>query len=136
MGDIFSYTAFSPETMSLQDQIHVIIGNAISDIASRGRCVIVGRCADYILRGREDCMNVFIHSPKGRKLRRVVDEYGICEKNAEKEMEKIDRSRAGYYKYYSGQTWGLAKNYDVSLNSGLFSLETCAQAIVSLAGGS
>ncbi|MDR1136415.1 MAG: cytidylate kinase-like family protein [Clostridiales Family XIII bacterium] len=133
VGNIFSYTAFSTETMSLQDHIHIILGNIINDIAEREACVIVGRCADYILRGREDCLNVFVHAATDSKLERITKEYNVPEKNALKEMEKIDKSRAGYYKYYSGQAWGLARNYHLSLNSSAFGLENCVKIITDMA---
>jgi cytidylate kinase len=133
-GDIFSYTAFSTETMSLQDHIHVILGNIVNGIAEREACVIVGRCADYILRDRGDCLNVFIHASPASKLERITNEYNVPEKNALKEMDKIDKARAGYYKYYSGQPWGLARNYHLSLSSSIFGLESCVEMITKASG--
>ena len=111
----------------------MLLGNIINDVAGREACVIVGRSADYILRGRDDCLNVFIHSDKAHKLRRVTDDFGVPERNAEKVMEKIDKARASYYRHYSGQIWGLARNYHLSLDSGLFGVQMCADTIAELA---
>ncbi|MDR1572572.1 MAG: cytidylate kinase-like family protein [Clostridiales Family XIII bacterium] len=131
--DMFSHSVFSPDAMPLQDQIHVLLGNIINDIASQEACVIVGRSADYILRDRDDCLNVFIHADREHKLRRVTEDFGVPERNAEKVMEKTDKARASYYRHYSGQIWGLARNYHLSIDSGLFGVEACADTIVRLA---
>jgi hypothetical protein len=76
---------------------------------------------------------VFVHADKRHKLRRVTEDFGVPEKNAERVMEKIDKARASYYRHYSGQIWGLARNYHLSIDSGLFGVEACADAIASLA---
>jgi cytidylate kinase len=133
IGDMFSYGSYSPDTMPMPDQIHVLLSRVINDIASKEACVIVGRSSNYILRGRDDCLHVFIHAPKKAKLARVVNDFGVPEKNAEKELERTERARASYYRHYSGLNWGLAKNFHISLDSGLFGLETCADIITRLA---
>jgi cytidylate kinase len=132
-GDLYSHMSFSPAAMSLQDQIHVLLGDIINSLAEKERCVIVGRSADYFLRGRDDCLNVFLHARKAFKLKRLTEAYGMPAPEAEKAMEKTDKARAGYYKYYSEQVWGRAANYHISLDSGELGDGLCAEIIVKLA---
>jgi cytidylate kinase len=133
IGDMFSYGSYSPDTMPMPDQIHVLLSRVITDIANREHCVIVGRSSNYILRNRDDCLHVFIHAAKEIKLARIVDDFGVPAKNAEKELEKTEKARASYYRHYSGLKWGLAKNFHISLDSGLFGLGACAEIITKLA---
>jgi cytidylate kinase len=85
------------------------------------------------LRNRDDCLHVFIHASKESKLARITNDYGVPEKNAEKLLEKTEKARASYYRHYSGLNWGLAKNFHISLDSGLFGLESCTEIITTLA---
>jgi cytidylate kinase len=133
IGDMFSYASYSPDTMPMPDQIHVLLSRTINDIANKEPCVIVGRSSNYILRTRDDCLHVFIHAPKEAKLRRIINDFGVPEKNAERELEKTEKARASYYRHYSGLNWGHAKNFHISLDSGAFGLETCAEIITKLA---
>jgi cytidylate kinase len=133
IGDMFSYGSYSPDTMPMPDQIHVLLSRVITDIANKEPCIIVGRSSNYILRNRDDCLHAFIHAPREAKLARIINDFGIPEKNAEKELERTEKARASYYRHYSGLNWGLAKNFHISLDSGLFGLETCADIITTLA---
>ncbi|MDR0569609.1 MAG: cytidylate kinase-like family protein [Clostridiales Family XIII bacterium] len=133
VGDLYSHMSFAPGSMSLQDQIHMLLGDIIRDIAEKESCVIVGRSADYFLRGRDDCLNVFLHAHKDYKLKRLTETYGMPSNEAERSMEKTDKARANYYKYYSEQIWGQARNYHVSLDSGLLGDELCTDIITELA---
>jgi cytidylate kinase len=133
IGDVFSYGSYSPDTMPMPDQIHVLLSKVISDIANKEPCVIVGRSSNYILRNRDDCLHVFIHASKEAKLARIINDFGVAAKNAEKELEKTEKARASYYRHYSGLNRGLAKNFHISLDSGLFGLEACAEIITKLA---
>jgi cytidylate kinase len=133
IGDMFSYGSYSPDTMPMPDQIHVLLSRVITDIANKEPCVIVGRSSNYILRNRDDCLHAFIHAPGEAKLARIINDFGVPEKNAEKELERTEKARASYYRHYSGLNWGLAKNFHISLDSGIFGLETCAEIITQLA---
>ncbi|MDR1246502.1 MAG: cytidylate kinase-like family protein [Clostridiales Family XIII bacterium] len=133
IGDVFSYGSYSPDTMPMPDQIHVLLSKVISDIANKEPCVIVGRSSNYILRNRDDCLHVFIHASKEAKLARIINDFGVPAKNAEKELERTEKARASYYRHYSGLNRGLAKNFHISLDSGLFGLEACAEIITKLA---
>lgn len=84
---------------------------------SKNSCVIVGRCADYILREDPALVKVFITSPFDTRVRRAVEEYQFTAENPEEKIKKIDKSRANYYKYYTAQAWGSVHNYDLVVNS-------------------
>lgn len=93
----------------------------------------MGRCADYILRDREDVLNVFVHADKQKRAERIVKLYGESSKAPEKRLMEKDKKRAINYKYYTEQEWGKAKNYHLSLDSGEFGIEKCVEIITELA---
>ena len=118
--------------MSADDFLWVIQRNVILDLAEKGPCVIVGRCADYILKERTDCLNVFVHAAAETRAERIVRLYGETEKSPAKRLEEKDKKREVYYKYYTGQVWGMAKNYAISLDSGKLGLDRCVELITGL----
>ena len=85
----------------------------IKELADKGQCVIVGRCADYILREREDCLNVFIFADNESKIERAEKYFNITREEAPAVLKKKDKARANHYKYYTDQEWGMASNYDL-----------------------
>lgn len=89
----------------------------IREIAAHGSAVIIGRCADYILRDDPDAIHIFLHGNKEDRLRRVVHEYGLPESEAREQMKQIDRGRANYYKSYTGGNWGDVRRYDLCVNT-------------------
>lgn len=107
--------------------------NIIEELAEKGNCVIVGRCADHILRKRTDCLHVFIHADMEHKKERIVNLYGETSVSPEKRIREKDKTRALNYKYYTDRTWGMADNYDISLDSGILGEEKCVGLIVRLA---
>lgn len=120
--------------LSTEDFLWVIQCKTILDLAEQGPCVIVGRCADYILRERgEDCLNVFIHANIPFRADRIVRLYGESEKEPEKRLEEKDKRRKAYYKHYTGKDWGMYTNYDLSLNTSVVGIERAAQIIVDVA---
>ncbi|MBR5825857.1 MAG: cytidylate kinase-like family protein [Clostridia bacterium] len=104
----------------------------ILELAEKGNCVIVGRCADYILRERDDCLNVFIHAPKAYKAKRIVELYGVTDKSPEKRLEEKDTRRRVNYKYFTGKEWGLTENYHISLDSAMLGEEKCVDIIADI----
>ena len=125
----YANNVFTGNGVSLQDEIYFIQNRIIKDIAEKESCVIVGRCADYILKDREDGLNVFIHADEKSKLKRAVKYYNVSEKDAPAVMKKKDKARYNHYKYYTDQEWGMASNYDLCLNSGLLGVDGCVQLI-------
>lgn len=121
---------YSADGLSMHDRLYIEQTKIIEEIAAEGDCVIVGRCADFILRDRKDCLNVFIHADMESRAKRIVERYGECDKSPEKRLTEKDQKRKVYYKNYTGRNWGQAQNYDICLNSGALGVETCAELIV------
>lgn len=103
--------------------------NIICDLAEKGNCVIVGRCADYILRNRPDVLNVFIHGNEPEKSQRIMKLYKKTRKEALALMKDTDKKRAVNYSYHTEQKWGSSKNYALCLNSSILGYETCIAII-------
>lgn len=103
--------------LSEDDAIFVTESRIIRDLAAKGSCVIIGRCADFVLRDRPNCFRVFVRADMQQARNRVVEEYSIPIENAETEIEKVDKERATHYWRYTGKKWSDAENYDLVLNS-------------------
>ena len=104
----------------------------ILELAEKHPCVIVGRCADFILRDRADLLKVFIHADPAFRADRIVRVYGEREDSPEKRIRDKDKRRMAYYRYYTDIDWGVAKNYDVCLDSGTIGIDRCVDIIFSL----
>ena len=120
-------------TMSMADQLFVCQTNVIRRLADEGPCVIIGRCADYILRDREDCLHVFVHADMEARAERIVRLYGETKQSPQKRLTDKDNKRKVYYRHYTNRNWGEAQNYHLSLNSGLIGVEKCVDIIVDVA---
>ncbi len=105
----------------------------INEIAEKGNCVIVGRCANYILRDRADCLNVFIYADDDFRQKRIVELYGEREDSPEKRIADKDTRRKVNYKYFTGKSWGDMRNYHICLDSGAIGIDSCADIIADLA---
>ena len=116
--------------MSMHDRLYLIQTQVIEGIAAEGNCVIVGRCADFILRDYKDCLNVFVYADMESRAKRIVERYGETDKSPKKRLEDKDQKRKVYYKNYTDRNWGEAHNYDLCLDSGTLGIETCADLIV------
>lgn len=115
-----------------QDYLWKIQRDIIIDIAQKESCVIVGRCADYILKDIADCLNVFVHADIDFKAERIVKIYGETSEKPEKRLIDKDKRRAAYYNYYTDSQWAKIQNYHIALNSGEIGIEKCAEIISSL----
>ncbi|MBS6397154.1 MAG: cytidylate kinase-like family protein [Clostridiales bacterium] len=133
--NVFSYSFLgrTADGMSMQDYIWMEQRKVIKELADKEPCVIVGRCADYILRDREDCLHVFIHAPMEKKAERIVRLYGQTADKPEKRLRDKDKKRRVNYRYYTDREWGDVRNYHLSLDSGEFGVERCAQIIAAMA---
>ena len=118
--------------MNNQDYIWIAQRELILDLAAKGPCVIVGRCADYILQDQADCLNVFVHANIQQRSERIVKLYGERDDAPEKRLKDKDRRRKAYYQFYTDMEWGKAENYHISLDSGVIGLEKCVQIIADL----
>ena len=127
-------TVFTDRTMGLtnQDKLWSIQCRVIEELAQKGPCVIVGRCTDYILRGKADCLNVFIHASMEKRAERIVNEYGERKERPEQRLKDKDKRRAAYHRFYTDMKWGHAQNYHVCLDSGELGIGRCVELISQL----
>ena len=101
----------------------------IRELAAKDSCVIVGRCADHVLREEEKLVKIFVFGTLEDRVRRAVDKYGVSAHGAEEKIKKIDKSRSNYYKYYTGEPWGAVKNFDLAINSTFTGLDGAVSII-------
>lgn len=117
---------------STRDAIWNAQRKVILDLAKKESCVIVGRCAEYILKDKADCLTVFIHAPMEERARRIVEVYGQREESPKKRLLDKDKRRRAYYQLYTDTQWGIAKNYDIALDSAKFGIEKCVDILAAL----
>jgi len=122
--------AYVNEEMPPLDTLFMIQSKIIRDISEKESCVIVGRCADYVLKSNPNCFNTFIHADKKYRIKRIINDYGIAPNMAEKELERKDRDRTNYCKHYTHRIWGMASNYNLAIDSSLFGPEKSAMLII------
>ena len=115
-----------------QDRLWILQREIILGLAEKGPCVIVGRCADYILRDTADRLTVFIHADLEQRAKRIVEVYGQREEAPEKRLRDKDRRRASYYQFYTDMAWGQADNYHIALDSGVLGIPRCADILAHL----
>ena len=114
------------------DELFLKESELIKEVANKESCVIIGRCADFILKDRVDVIKVFIYSSMEDKIKRATQFYGLDKENAEKEIKKINRLRANHYKYYTENDWNNNSNYDICINSDTLGVEKSADLICNI----
>ena len=102
---------------SVYDQLYIAQSNAIKNSAKNESCVIIGRCADYVLRHHDNLLRVFIHAPMSSKVKRVTETYKVDTANPEQFIRKKNKKRSSYYEYTTQNKWGYSPNYDLCINS-------------------
>jgi cytidylate kinase len=125
----FSVAGMYSYDMSLSQKVFLAQFDAIKKIAENESCVIVGRCADYVLKDNENLVSIFICAPMDEKVKRVTEYYGVNPDKAVSTITKKDKKRRGYYNYYTDLDWGKAANYDMCINSKL-GIDQCVNLIV------
>ena len=129
---LFAY-AFAGRDMtgkSVEDMVYEAQRKVILVLAEKEPCVIIGRNADYILKDRDDVMNVFIHGDMPEKIQRIMDLHNVEEKEAVKMMADTDKRRMTNYNFYTEQKWGYAGNYTLCLNSSQLGYDRCEKIIM------
>ena len=129
---LFAY-AFSGRDItgkSVEDMVYEAHRNIILELAEKEPCVIIGRNADYILKDRDDVLNVFIHGDMLEKIKRITGLYNVKEKEAVKMMADTDKRRRTNYNFYTDQNWGKASNYTLCLNSSQLGYDRCEMIIM------
>ena len=115
---------------SVEDMVYEAQRKVILDLAKKEPCVIIGRNADYILKDRDDVLNVFIHGNMPEKIQRITDLYNVEKQKAVKMMEDTDKRRKTNYNFYTDQNWGKASNYTLCLNSSQLGYDRCEKIIM------
>ena len=129
---LFAY-AFSGRDItgkSVEDMVYEVQRNIILELAEKEPCVIIGRNADYILKDRDDVLNVFIHGDMPEKIQRITRLYNVGEQEAVKMMADTDKRRMANYNFYTEQNWGKASNYTLCLNSSEIGYDKCEAIII------
>ena len=115
---------------SVEDMVYETQRKVILELARKEPCVIIGRNADYILKDRDDVLNVFIHGDMPEKIQRITDLYNVEKQKAVKMMEDTDKRRKTNYNFYTDQNWGKASNYTLCLNSSQLGYDRCEMIIM------
>ena len=115
------------------DELFVKETELIKELAAKDSCVIIGRCADFILKDEKNVIKVFVYSGMEDKIKRATQIYGYEEDKAKKEIERIDKLRANHYKHYTDKDWKDFSNYDICINSDLLGVEKSAEVICNMA---
>lgn len=131
LANAFSYGS-SYNGTSVQDYLWKIQREIILDLAEKESCVIVGRCADYILRDHDNCLKVFIHAAADKRAERIVKIYGETVAAPEKRLQDKDKKRKAYYHFYTNMEWGEIQNYHITLDSGVLGIDKCVDIITDL----
>ena len=111
------------------DNIFRIQAQVIRQIADKGPCVIVGRCADYILREYENLVSVFVHADMEQRTARIMKRYNLKEKNAEDYINKTDKRRNSFYNFYTNRIWGSVENYNLAIDTAQVGIKNAAEII-------
>lgn len=117
---------------SVEDSIWAIQHQIIEELAEKEPCIIVGRCADYILRKRTDVLNVFIHADKKTRTKYLLETLKENVLDPEKYLKELDRRRSTYVQFYTDMKWGDSRQYDITLNTGKISFEQCVEILSGL----
>ena len=112
-----------------EDVLFKAQSEVIRAIADKGDAVIIGRCADYILRDRP-CLNVFVCAPEAFRIKRLMENEGLTADQAEKLMRRKDRTREAYYNFYTFGAWGQADNYNLCVDSSVLGIDGSAEYII------
>ena len=117
--------------LPLNNQVFLAMSQAIREIADKGSCVIVGRCAEYVLAERDDLLRVFVHADKDSRVARIMRMRSLKERDAAVLMQKTDKKRASYHNFYSDNKWGVTQSYDLTINSAALGIDAAVAMLAS-----
>lgn len=115
--------------LTSEESLFAFQAETIRRLAQNESCIIVGRCADYVLKGNPNVVRLFIYADRDACIREVMERFRLSEKEAARKIETIDRERSAYYRHHTGCDWENAKNYDLCLNSGELGLQKCVKIV-------
>ena len=119
----YGYSSGVLSDMPLNQKVFLAQFDTIKQLAKEGPCVFIGRCADYALEDNPNCLSVFVHADLKKRIRRVAAINSISDAKAKDIIQKMDKSRASYYNYYTCKKWGDMESYHVCLDSGIFGID-------------
>ncbi len=114
---------------SVYQKLYESQNKVIEELAERESCVIVGRCADYILRGREDALHIFIHADNEHRAAHILEKYGETDKTMAQRIKDKDSRRRNYYRFHTDREWGICSNYHLALDSGFLGEAACIELV-------
>lgn len=123
------YTTVTDTGITLEDKIFQYQFDTIRKLAEEGSCIIIGRCSDYVLRDFPNLLKIFLHANNDFRRERVINQYGISEKSAAKEIKTTDKKRARFHNFYSEYKWGDACNYDLSIDVSRIGIDDTVELI-------
>ncbi len=123
-------TSTAVNGIPLNDKLFAIQSDVIRDIAKKGSCVIVGRCAQHILQDDPDCTSVFVYSDVKHRVKRAIKEYNVPEDKVEEKIEEEDKRRATFYNYHTHQKWGNSHNYHLGIDTGRIGIDVAAKIVL------
>ncbi|MGI5824616.1 MAG: DUF6198 family protein [Bacillota bacterium] len=123
--DFYSWytAALNEDDMPKQEQLFLAESKVIRETAARESCVIVGRLSGHILKAHPNSLHIFIHSDTGKRIQRIMKRDGITAREAAYKIQKVDKERANYYRYFANAKWGDIQNYDLTVNSGKYGID-------------
>lgn len=133
MGTFSFGTVLAAGDMPINDKLFLIQSDIIKKAAEDSPCIIVGRCADYILRDRDDVLHVFVNANREARKKRAIEFYGVDPAKVEDTLNRKDKQRGNYYSFYTNKRWDDVSNYNLTLDSSFFGLEKSADLILAAA---
>ena len=134
MGFSMSNHLYQNKTYLSNESLFQIQSDAIRKVAEQNSCILVGRCADYILRDYPNSIHIFITASWKDRIRRTIEYMHFSEKEAEEFLKKADKARASYYNYYTEKVWGAAESYDLCINSSFYGIDKTVKFIEKFIG--
>lgn len=128
------YTGYSTPAfvdMPINQKVFLAQFDTIKKIAENESCIIVGRCADYVLENDSDLTSIFIHSPLEKRIKRIALTEKMSEEQAKDEIQKMDKNRSSYYNYYTSKKWSEVDSYNLSIDSGLLGIDETVDVLES-----
>jgi shikimate kinase len=137
LGGLFSQNVWANEVYSnyylSNETLFLIQSDVIRKLAGEHSCIFIGRCADYVLKEHQRCLNVFISADLDDRIRRIAEMQQLTENKAIELIEKTDKKRASYYNYYSNKVWGAAESYHLCINSSVLGIDETVKFILAFA---
>lgn len=128
----YGYSSSAFPEMPISHKVFLAQFDAIKKIAEEGPCVIVGRCADYALEERDNCLNLFMNGPLDKRVERICRVRDMSPAKAKEMILKTDKQRASYYNYYSNKKWGDANSYDMCINSHMLGVDGTVELLAQI----